>query len=88
MESAHMVNHAGIAFPIPKCHGLWDDKIAKDATVVKMKKAKAIHKACSKDYKIWKTAEDGCKSSSVPQWKRCTSMNSRMAPILPQGLCA
>ena len=26
-----------------------------------MKKAEAIHKACSKDYKIWKTAEDGCK---------------------------
>jgi hypothetical protein len=60
-ESAHMVNYAGIAFPIPKCHGLWGDKIAKDATVVKMKKTKAIHKACSKDYKIWKTAEDGCK---------------------------
>jgi hypothetical protein len=26
-----------------------------------LKKAKAIHKACSEDYKIWKTAEDGCK---------------------------
>jgi hypothetical protein len=35
--------------------------IAKDATVVEMKKAKAIHKACSDDYKIWKTGEDGCK---------------------------
>jgi len=33
----------------------------KDATVVKMKKAEAIHKACVKDYEIWKTAEDGCK---------------------------
>ncbi len=48
-------------FSIPKCLGLWDNKIAKDATVVKMKKAKAIHKALAKDYKIWKTAEDGCK---------------------------
>jgi hypothetical protein len=26
-----------------------------------MKKAKAIHKACAKDYVFWKTAEDGCK---------------------------
>jgi hypothetical protein len=26
-----------------------------------MKKAKATHKACSEDYEIWKTAEDGCK---------------------------
>ncbi len=26
-----------------------------------MKKAEAIHKARTKDYKIWKTAEDGCK---------------------------
>jgi hypothetical protein len=48
MESAYMANHTSIAFPIPKRLGLWDDKIAKDATVVKMKKAKAIHKACSK----------------------------------------
>jgi hypothetical protein len=60
-EAAYMANHKGIAFSIPKSLGLWDIKIAKDATVVKMKKAKAIHKACSKDYKIWKTAEDGCK---------------------------
>jgi hypothetical protein len=29
--------------------------------VVEMKMAKAIHKALSKDYKIWKTSEDGCK---------------------------
>jgi hypothetical protein len=56
-----MANHTSIAFPIPKRLGLWDDKIAKDATVVEMKKAKVIHKACSKDYKIWKTAEDSCK---------------------------
>ncbi len=56
-----MADHKGSACPIPKCLGLWDDKIAKDGTVVEMKKAKAIHKAPSKDYKIWKTAEDGCK---------------------------
>jgi hypothetical protein len=60
-KSAYMDNHTGISFPIPKRLGLWDDKIAKDATVVKMKIAKAIHKACSKDYEIWKTVEDGCK---------------------------
>jgi hypothetical protein len=76
-----MANHNGTAFPIPKRLGLWDDKIAKNATVVEMKNAKAIHKACSKDYKIWQTAEDSCKkSSSALQWKRCTSTNSRMAP--------
>jgi hypothetical protein len=60
-ESAYMANHTGNAFPIPKRLGLWDDKIVKDATVVKMKKTKAIHKACAEDYKIWKTAEDCCK---------------------------
>jgi hypothetical protein len=49
MESTYMANHTGIRFPIPKCLGLWDDKIPKDATVVEMKKAKAIHKACSED---------------------------------------
>ncbi len=52
IESAYMADHTGIAFPIPRRLGLWDDEIAKDATVVKMKKAKAIHKARSKDYKI------------------------------------
>ncbi len=56
-----MADHEGSAFPIPKHLGLWDDKITKDVTVVEMKKAKAIHKARSEDYKIWKTAEDGCK---------------------------
>jgi hypothetical protein len=61
MESAYMSDHTGITLPIPKLLGLWDDKIAKNVTVVKMKNAKAIHKARSKDYKIWKTAEDGCK---------------------------
>ncbi len=60
-ESAYMADNTGIVFPIPKHLGLWGDKIAKDATVVKMKKAKAIHKACFEEYKIWKTAEDGCK---------------------------
>jgi hypothetical protein len=60
-KSAYMSDHKGNTFPIPKCLGIWDNKIAKDATVVKMKKAKAIHKARAKEYKIWKTAEDGCK---------------------------
>jgi hypothetical protein len=58
-ESAYMANHNSTAFPIPKRLGLWDDKITKDATVVEMKKAKATHKTCSKDYGIWKTAEYG-----------------------------
>jgi hypothetical protein len=52
MESVYMASWNGIAFPIPKCLGLWDDKIAKDPTVVEMKKAEAIHKARSEDYKI------------------------------------
>jgi hypothetical protein len=47
MESAYMADHSGITFPIPKCLGLWNDKNTKDATVVKMKKAKAIHKSHS-----------------------------------------
>jgi hypothetical protein len=59
-ESAYMADYKRSTFPIPKHLGLWEDKIAKDATVVEMKKAEAIHKACSKDYEIWKTAEDGC----------------------------
>jgi hypothetical protein len=52
MESAYMADHEGIAFPIAKCLGLWDNMVAKDVTVVKIEKAKAIHKACAKDYKI------------------------------------
>ena len=36
MESAYMVNHNGTKFPIPTCLGFWDDKIAKDATVVEI----------------------------------------------------
>jgi hypothetical protein len=51
-ESAYMADHEGDSFPIPKCLGLWNNKIAKDTTVVEMKKAKAIHKACAEDYKI------------------------------------
>jgi hypothetical protein len=70
-----MADHNSTACPIPKHLGLFDDKIATDLTVVKMKKAKAIHKSCFKDYKIWKTAEDGCKTSSTPRWRKCASMN-------------
>jgi hypothetical protein len=60
-ESACMADHNGSAFPIPKGLGLWDDKNAKDKTVMEMKKTEAIHKVLSKDYGIWKTAEDRCK---------------------------
>jgi hypothetical protein len=60
-ESAYMANHNGTACPIPKHLGLFDEKIATDLTVVEMKKVEAIHKACFKDYGIWKTVEDGCK---------------------------
>ena len=48
-ETAYKADHNGVSFPIPQRLGLWDDKIAKDATVVEMKKAKAIHKAHAKD---------------------------------------
>jgi hypothetical protein len=41
-ESAYMADHKGSAFPIPNCLGLWDDKIVKDETVVKMKKANIL----------------------------------------------
>jgi hypothetical protein len=60
-DTAYKADHNGVALPIPKCLGLWDDKIAKEATVVELKKAKAIHKACTEDYGIWKAAKDGCK---------------------------
>ncbi len=60
-NTAYKADHNGVAFPIPKCLGLWDDKIAKDVMVVELKKAKAIHKACAEDYGIWKAAKDGCK---------------------------
>ncbi len=54
-------DHNGDSFPIPQRLGLWDDKITKDATVVELKRAKAIHKAHAEDYGIWKAAKDGCK---------------------------
>jgi hypothetical protein len=33
-DSAYMADHNSIAFPIPKRLDLWDEKIAKEATVV------------------------------------------------------
>ena len=60
-ETVYKANHNSVLFLIPKRLGLWDDKIAKDATVVEMKKAKAIHKARAEDYGIWKAAKDGSK---------------------------
>ncbi len=60
-DTAYKADHNGVAFPIPKRLGLWDNKIAKDATVVELKKAEAIHKARTEDYGIWKAAKDGCK---------------------------
>jgi hypothetical protein len=60
-NTAYKADHNGVAFPIPKRLGLWDNKIAKDAMVVELKKAEAIHKARAEDYGIWKAAKDGCK---------------------------
>ena len=60
-DKAYKAGHNGVAFPIPKRLGLWDDKIAKDAMVVELKKAEAIHKARAENYGIWKATEDGCK---------------------------
>jgi hypothetical protein len=60
-DTAYKAGHNGVAFPIPKRLGLWDDKITKDTTVVELKKAEAIHKARAEDYGIWKAAKDGCK---------------------------
>jgi hypothetical protein len=54
-------DHNVDSFPIQQRLSLWDDKIAKDATVVELKKAEAIHKACAEDYGIWKVTKDGCK---------------------------
>jgi hypothetical protein len=54
-------DHNRDAFPIPQRLSLWDDKIDKDATVVELKKAEAMHKACAEDYGLWKAAKDGCK---------------------------
>jgi hypothetical protein len=60
-NTAYKADHNGVAFPIPKRLGLWDNKIAKDTMMVELKKSKAIHKACAEDYGIWKAAKDGCK---------------------------
>ena len=60
-ETAYKADHNSVLFPIPKRLGLWDDKFVKDAMVVEMKNAKAIYKACAKDYGIWKAAKDGSK---------------------------
>ena len=51
-ESAYIANQNGTRFPIPKRLGIWDDKIAKDMTMLEIKKAEAINKACSEDYGI------------------------------------
>ena len=58
---AYMADHGNTSFPTAKRLDLWDDKIAKDAMVVEMKKVKSIHKACSEDYRFWKMAKGGCK---------------------------
>ena len=47
-ESAYMADHNGTAFPIPKRLGLWDDKIAKDMTVVEIKRPKPSKKLAPK----------------------------------------
>ena len=62
-DTAYKANHNVDSFPIQQRLGLglWDDKIAKDTTVVELKKAKAIHKACAEYYGIWKVTKDGCK---------------------------
>jgi hypothetical protein len=49
-DTAYKADHNGDAFPIPQRLGLWDDKIDKDATVVELKKAEAMHKARAEDY--------------------------------------
>jgi hypothetical protein len=60
-NTAYKADHSGAKFPIPQRLGLWDDKIDKDATVVELKKAEAMHKARAEDYGLWKAAKDGCK---------------------------
>jgi hypothetical protein len=59
-DTAYKVDHNGDSFPIPQRLGLWDDKIDKDATVVELKKAEAMHKARAEDYGLKKPAKDGC----------------------------
>jgi hypothetical protein len=60
-EAAYKADHNGDTFPIPQCLGLWDDKINKNATVVELKKAEAMHKARAEDHGLWKAAKDDCK---------------------------
>jgi hypothetical protein len=60
-DTAYMADHNGDAFLIPQRLGLWDNKINKDATVVELKKAEAMHKARAEDCGLWKAAKDGCK---------------------------
>jgi hypothetical protein len=61
-DTAYKANRNGYSFPIQQHIGLWDDKIAKDVTVVvELKKTEAIHKARTEDYGIWKVAKDDCK---------------------------
>ncbi len=60
-DTAYKADHNGDAFPIPQRLGLWDNKINKDATVVELKKAEAMHKARAEDNGLWKAAKDGCK---------------------------
>jgi hypothetical protein len=40
-DTAYKADHNGVAFPIPTCLGFWDDKIAKDAMVVELKKSRS-----------------------------------------------
>jgi hypothetical protein len=79
-KTMHMADHGIIAFPIPKHLGLWDDNIANDATVAKMKKAEATNKACAKDYGIFKAVEEGYKKLLAWQWRGCTLLKRSMAP--------
>ena len=62
-------DHNVDSFPIQQRLSLWDDKIAKDATVVELKKAEAIHKACAEDYGIWKVTKDGVEEVYINELK-------------------
>jgi hypothetical protein len=77
-DTAYKADHNRVAFPIPKHLGLWDKKIAKDAMVVELKKAKAIHKARAEDYGIWKAPKMAARNSSAPWSKKSTSTNLKM----------
>ncbi len=79
-DTAYKANHKGDSFPIPQRLGLWDDKISKDAMVVELKKAEAIHKARAEDYGIWKAAKDGCKKLIRAAVKEVYSNEQKIAP--------